>query len=456
MKNRSNYTKLFLAGLGLATSFFVGAGAYAANDPSITINDSTDNLYTTGANTENTVVYDSNANVLKLKNFHGDRVVVSNIDSITIELEGENTLSMASYGVAGSDAKAIYAPNTDLTLAGDGKLTVVDQTPNDFKINASDVVVVKNFTLDGATLDLAFNTGACIGSDNAWGTKINITVNSGSMKLSKCLNGIETVDAFTVNGGTVEFGDDIAYPTSTYGSLTKNLKVTGGLLKVTGSSSGAIHVSNSVEISGGKVEIDMKGFATPIQIEKDSANNGSSSKRYFLISGGDLIINSEQCGITVEDADAESFIKFAGGTTTINNPNKSCKSVKITYGAENNPNIIIDKKMNLSPSDLLVKMEHNDTFGTYTYYLDSETDKMQNFVITEKIPDDPADPSDDKKDEDDVVVPSTSGKKAPNTGSNTNNQNYAIAAAIILPVLIGAGVGVAYYIRSRKTIKFDN
>ncbi len=452
MKNKF----IVAAGASLLLPSIIMGSANAA-DPSITINNSTDNLYTQGFNPDHTVTYDAANNVLKLSNFHGDRVVISNIDDITITLEGENTLSMASYGNAGSDAKAIYAPNTNLTINGDGKLTVADQTPNDFKINASDVIVMKNFILNGATMDLSFNTGACIGSDSGWGTKSNITINSGSLKLSKCLSGMSTIDTFAINGGLVDISD-VGNPTGTYGSLTKNLKVTGGILKVANSTS-AIHVSNSIDVSGGEIKVDTtNSLSTPIQIDKDSANNGSDTKRYFSISGGKLEINAKQCGISVKDADSESYINFAGGTTIINNPNTSCSSVNITYGQENNPNIILSENVKLSPSDALVKMKftkYTETWKEYMYYLTSETSDMKKLVITDsgESEGNPSNPENTNKDDsEDVPVPNTSAK-SPNTGENTNNQNYAIVASIILPVLLGITMGIRYFVRSRKSIK---
>ena len=96
MKSR-NTKRAILTSVGLVVSFFVSTGVYAT-DPQITINDGSENLYVASgakASTDGTASYDSAANTITLNNFHGDDIKVSNLESIIISLQGENTLPQA-------------------------------------------------------------------------------------------------------------------------------------------------------------------------------------------------------------------------------------------------------------------------------------------------------------------------------------------------------------------------
>ena len=141
-------------------------------------------------------------------------------------------------------------------------------------------------------------------------------------------------------------------------------------------------------------------------------------------------------------------MEFAGGTTTID---AKYSAAKIIYSAENSKNISIGSNMNLSPSDLSVEMEHKDYSGVYEeyiYYLASKGKAATSAIIAD---------GDVAPDNEDVIVPETSGqdsaKKAPNTGIFTGDQAQIIAIVSITPVVIASIFGIIHFVRSRKSIK---
>ena len=93
--------KIIGASLGAAfalTPFLGAVNSFAVAPPSITINNRAEELYvTTGtkSNTTGNVTYDAATNTLTLNNFNGTNVEIDNLESITVKLEGENTLALS-------------------------------------------------------------------------------------------------------------------------------------------------------------------------------------------------------------------------------------------------------------------------------------------------------------------------------------------------------------------------
>ncbi len=457
MKNK-NTKMAILAGIGFVASFFASTGVYAA-DPQITINNGSENLYVasgTKASVDGTASYDSITNTITLNNFHGDDIKVSNLESIIISLQGENTISMNTLD-SNQIPQGINAGTAELTITGKGILKINRESLDGFK-NSGTVVRANNIIIDYATLDLTAPTKACLIADSSWtanSARGDITINSGTLRLN-CDTAMRG-NNITINGGSTEvFGSFSSMVT-----MTKNLTVNSGKLTINADSInlGSAMTFNNMKINGG--EINIHGGQFGIQLTDLYGTFGSDG--HFIISGGKLTIDNVDTGIYVGDAEGasdDSFIEFSGGTTIIDS---RYGVAEIIYNDENDKNIIIGNNMNLHPEDLSVKMEFTDYSGVwqeYVYYLALNGSAAKNAIITDE---DDVDPDDEDVIPDDTPVPDTADDttndskeekkktpKASDTGGNTKDNSFVLSMFAVIPLTIAIISLMVHFTKNRS------
>lgn len=435
-----------VAGVGLVVPMFAGFGAYAAG-PEISINNGAENLYVSSgsqSSADGAANYDASTNTLTLNNFNGSNIVISGLNDINVSLVGENTLDMNT--TSNTIPEGITATDSALTVTGTGSLTVNQPNLPGFAASAS-IIKAGSITIDSATLNLTANSKSCLSSTTSSNVSLadgGITINSGTLTLA-CNTAMQSED-ITINGGSLTVDGKL----SSVVTISKNLTVNDGKLTINAESLGlgsAMTFYGSVKINGG--ETNIHGGQYGIEFTNLSGTLGSIG--YFSISGGTLNIDNTDEGIHIDDANANSYMEFAGGTTTID---AKYSAAKIIYSDENDKNISIADKMFLSPSNLSVEMEHKDYSGVYEeyiYYLASNGQPATNITITDQT----IAPESDSEEE--IAVPDTAGniKKAPNTGMSTGDQPHIIAIISIAPIILASIFGLIHFIRSRKSIKLD-
>lgn len=446
-KTKTKLKAAIVAGVGLSAPMFASFGAYA-DGPSISINNGAYDLYVASgsqSSADGTASYDSNSNTLTLDGFSGDDIVVSGLTSLKINLVGDNTLNMNTANV--TVPRGINASNIELLFSGTGSLTIDQSTIPGFSSSAA-AVYAGGITVESATLNIKAPIKTCLSSLNNWttqGATGSITINSGNLNLA-CDTAMQS-ESITINGGNTAVNGVL----SSSITKSKNLTINGGQLTINAESLGlgsAMTLYGSVEIKGG--ETNIHGGQYGIDFTNLSGTLGDIG--HFAISGGILNIDQVDGGIHIDDANANSYMEFAGGTTTID---AKYRVAEIIYDSENSKNILIGSNMSLSPSDLSVTMEHKDYSGVYEeyiYYLASKGEAATNVIIADQdivpVPDD-----------DEIVVPDTAGnepaKKAPNTGIFTEDQTHMVAIISITPIAIASICGLIHFIRSRKSIKLD-
>lgn len=449
-----NKMRMAVVTMGLCTPIFTSLGANAAS-PSISINDGTYDLYVASgsqSSTDGTASYDSSSNTLTLNGFNGDDIVISGLTSLKINLIGDNTLSMGTTNDL-NIPRGISASNVELLFNGTGSLTIDQSSVPGFSASAA-AVYAGGITVESATLNIKAPVKTCLSSLNNWTTSStvgSITIDSGNLNLA-CDTAMQS-ENIVINGGSTVIDGVL----SSGITISKNLIVNDGQLTVNAESIGlgaAMTFYGDVEFKGGKTNIHGGQFG--IEFTDFSGILGDTG--HFSISGGSLNIDHVRRGIHMDDASANSYMEFVGGTTTIDA--EYCVA-EIIYDTENDKNIVLGNDMNLLPEDLSIEMKHEDYSGVYEeyiYYLASKGKEATSAIITDQ---DITPSSDDEE----IVIPDTSGdtttdnssskptKKAPNTGASTEESNQMVAIFSIVPAIVASVLGLIVFLRSRKSIK---
>ena len=415
--------KIIVASLGAAfalTPFLGAVNSFAVAPPSITINNRAEELYvTTGtkSNTTGNVTYDATTNTLTLNNFNGTNVEIDNLESITVKLEGENTLALSDN--TDVRRKSLYANEAKLFITGSGSLSV--------DIDSNDVNVIigstQDIVIDGPTLSLkASDQGAntCIGSSEG-----NVDIKSGVLNLG-CGHNI-IANTTTIDGGTIE-------SIAPFGEMTTNKKlvINDGTITIKRGSSfpkimSSLAAEESIIINGGSVVIDGLQDGKPtsegIGVARDSENRNG----FFEMNGGILSIKNVYYGVHFNYTGDESSAKFTGGTATID---ADKNIVLFNYETEQDHTddiIVIKEGMYTSPKNMMVSKTDlsNNTVG---YILTANGEPVMKAIISDMAINDSSIVANT-----DAKTPSTT-IGAPDTGLFTGKASV-IATAIVLPIV---------------------
>ncbi|MBR3254369.1 hypothetical protein IKF88_01390 [Candidatus Saccharibacteria bacterium] len=447
---KRNKLSLAIGASLLLPSVFIN-NIYAAS-PSIIIDGDQEDLYVsegTKSNTGNTATYDASSNTITLNNFVGSSIKITSLEEITINLVGDNVLDMATLD-GNSIPQGITASNVNLTITGEGKLSVNQENLSGFATSAT-VIRANSITISQATLDLTAPTKTCLNSNNSWTSSAangNISINSGTVKLS--CNVAMQAENININGGDVEINGAL----SNVYSLSKNLTVSGGRLVVNGENinlGSAMTFSGTVIFNGGSTEVHGGQCGVGFTNLSDTAGAVGS----FQMKGGELQIDKADKGVCVDDASENSYIEFSGGTTVINAKNRAAE---IVYrSGENEKNIILGNNLYFTPSDISVSMDYKDYSGVweeYIYYLASNSNPAKSVIITDIEPEDDSDSATDK--EEDKEEDKDEEISVPNTGLFTGKDNGLKAGGILFiatSAITGISIVLAAIHRIFKKIK---
>lgn len=270
---------------------------------------------------------------------------------ITLAKGSENTLSNAAGSKSEDEADAVIFSKDDLTINGEGKLTVTANTGHGIVSKDDLVITGGSFTLttgDGSA-NASTGKGGKINRDwGNWGGRggrrtpsggssaETSKTSAGSGSESSSAKGLKSDSSIAVNNGsiTIDSSDDAIHSD---GQVT----VADGSIAITSGDDG-IHAGSSLQISGGTVNvsksyeglegmtIDISGGDVSVTASDDGlnaagGNDGSSVNGrpgqnqfaaqegvYIRISGGKVTVNASGDGI-----DSDGDVTVSGGETYV-------------------------------------------------------------------------------------------------------------------------------------------
>jgi hypothetical protein len=252
-------------------------------------------------------------------------VVVDNAEEVMIVLADGSTNTLtdgASYSLAGADtdgpSAAVFSA-ADLTIAGDGALTVVGNSNDGIASKDGLVVTGGAITVDavddgirgkdyvvveGGTLDVTAGGDGVKSDNDADATLGYVSVAAGTFTVVAGGDGIDAATDALVSGGELDVvagggsGAAIAEDVSAKGIKgTVSVVVSGGTLAVDAADD-ALHSNGSVDISDGTLTLA-------------SGDDGAHADATLVVSGGEVTVTDAYEGL--ESAD----ITIAGGTISL-------------------------------------------------------------------------------------------------------------------------------------------
>ena len=243
----------------------------------------------------------------------GPAVVITAADEAVVVL-ADGTTNTLTDGT-GYDTGATDAPNAalfsmaDLTIAGDGALTVTGNTNDGITSKDGLVILAGSVTVharddalrgkdyviaEGGTLNLRAD-GDGIKSDNETDDTVGyVVVNGGSVRISSGDDGIHAEGDLAITGGKVTITNSVE------GLEGATITVAGGASSVTSSDDG-LNATTGVSTGGGGGGPGGGGMG----------DDGS----VLTISGGTLIVNADGDGL-----DSNGSLSITGGTTVVSGP----------------------------------------------------------------------------------------------------------------------------------------
>ena len=428
---------------------------YAASS-SITINNDAESLYVetgTKASADGTATYDSATKTLTLNNFHGDDIYVQELDQLTISLKGKNTLTMDTYVSLNAAYRALSASKTALKITGTGSLSI----DKDIGSKGGVPVSAAAIDIDSVTLNInvpnayeclrANTTTSIIGIVEGVQTS-PIKIESGNLTFS-CKSAAES-KSLIINGGNIIVNGNL----SDVVDPIENIEINGGTTSV---NNGYVLLTGNLRINGGTLNIH-PAFGAGISLEQRAL--ASHEVGSIKITGGNLNIDNVSDGIQLDNATADSYIEFSGGTTKIT-AKENAVSISFKDNSEHSKHIIIKDNMYLLPKDTNIM---TSTLFKGWYFIKS---KDKEIIITD---DKTLLPKEDTTEEEkpEVIVDTSKEEpeaktekaevKAPDTGVFSEDSSKAIIVTISVSlVAIISGIAILSYVGKRVMgrVKFD-
>lgn len=225
---------------------------------------------------------------------------------ITTAKDTENTLTESGEYVADGDTNvdAVIFSKSDLTLCGEGSLTVTSQNGNG--ITSKD------------DLKLTLGTYAITVSGKGLEANESIRIADGEYTITSDDDALHSNDYTTIIGGsfTIESGDDGIH---SYGTTT----ISGGTLNIVKSYEGI--EGQQIYISGGDIKLTASDDGLNAAGGNDQSGYGNMQDQFAAdadalieITGGTLYVNAEGDGI-----DSNGSITISGGAITVDGPTNS-------------------------------------------------------------------------------------------------------------------------------------
>ena len=244
-----------------------------------------------------------------IKNSAGPAIFCKNADDLVIEVVGDNYLEDgASYAAnVDEDATGVIYSKDDLTLTGEGSLTVVAQH--------KDGIVGKD--------DLKISSGAYTVTaidDGVRGTD-SVYIAGGTVTITAKGDGIKSTNNATPGKGFVLIeGGEVSISAGESGiSAYNSVAVTGGKLNIAKSYEGI--EAQSVAVSGGEVAIVASddginaGGGTVTDANGQTTTPKTNPNCVIAVSGGSVYINAAGDGV-----DSNGYLYFDGGKIVIDGP----------------------------------------------------------------------------------------------------------------------------------------
>lgn len=225
---------------------------------------------------------------------------------VTTAKDSDNTLSESGEYVADGDTNvdAVIFSKSDLTLCGEGSLTVTSQYGNGItsKDDLKLTLGTYSMTVSGKGLEandsirVADGTYEISAEDDALHSNDYTTIIGGSFTITSGDDGIHSDGTTTISGGTINITE------SYEGIEGQVITITDGNITLKSSDDG-------LNAAGGN---DQSGFGE--RMDEFSADESA----LISISGGTLYVNAEGDGI-----DSNGSIEISGGTITVDGPTNS-------------------------------------------------------------------------------------------------------------------------------------
>jgi len=270
-------------------------------------------------------------NNVTITNNSGSAILVENAKKVIITLnEGTN-----NHLTDGGESDATIFSHDDLTINGDGYLTVNSNYANaiesrdDLKITGGNITITavntglfgnNSFETKDATINIVAQADA-IHSDG------NIIIESGTLTLSAGDDGVHADGALTINDGT------ITVEQSYEGLEATDVIINGGTINVTSTEDGIngaggndtattqdrfMNTTGSITINGGEI------FITPAT---SGNGDGVDSNGTLTITGGDLVVKVPATYRDYSSMDYETSFSMTGGQVRLLNTDGSYTEV---------------------------------------------------------------------------------------------------------------------------------
>ena len=259
---------------------------------------------------------------------------------VTLARGSENTLSNAADSKISDDADAVVFSKDNLTINGEGKLTVTANTghavvsKDDLVISGGSYAISSekkgldaNDSIRIAGGTFAIDSGAdALHCESDDASKGYIYIADGTFSIHAGTDGIDASGVIQIDNGTVRIssGDDGIHAGS-------SLKISGGTVDISKSYEGLEGMS--IDISGGTVSVNASddGLNAAGGSDQSSVNGRPGQNKfaaqegvYISISGGNVTVNSSGDGI-----DSNGDVTVSGGKTFVS-------------GADDNGNAALD------------------------------------------------------------------------------------------------------------------
>ncbi|MDC4233403.1 carbohydrate-binding domain-containing protein [Actinomyces sp. B33] len=237
-----------------------------------------------------------------ISNSTGPAIAVTSADEVIIHTPAGTESSLADgsgYEIADdSTPVAALASASDLTLSGEGRLSVTGNT-ND-AINSSDGLVIVSGSIDAVAVDDAIR-----GKDYLVVHDASISVDAGD-------DGLKTDNTTDAERGWMLIGGgDVTIAAGDQGiNAVQGLEICGGTVTVTESSEGI--ESSAPTVSGGTVTITASDDGINASGYEDSADPEADDGSVLTLSGGVVVLSAGSDGL-----DSNGSVVISGGTVTI-------------------------------------------------------------------------------------------------------------------------------------------
>lgn len=298
-------------------------------------------------------------NGIDITNDGGPCIYVKNSESVTLELEGENSISNTGNTTYETLAAAIYS-KSDLVIRGTGSLNIEasfnhgikgkdNVTVESSKITINSVKdcinVNDDLIISGGELKLISEEDECLQSDT------NIYINDGTIEVSTFGDGIKAEALVEINGGTINI------PSANEGIESKDvITVNDGKITIRATDD-CINATNSITINGGEINVI------------SATNDAIDSNGLMEIIGGDIYAVATSAAEGAFDCDSNSFI-ISGGTlsglgSTHSQPTEGTQNV-ILANADT-----FDVISNIQVKDKNGNIVYEKTFDDYSTFSNS-------------------------------------------------------------------------------------